>query len=300
MSRELTLTVGDETAGRLDAFLRAALPGLSRRLVRRLVDEGAVRVNGRGAVKGLQVRSGDRVTVPELPDAVLPAPDLALPVVYEDAELVAVDKPGGLPSHALDPRELETAAAFLVARYPELRDVGDRLAPGLVHRLDTGTSGLLLAARTPQAHAAVRMALRARTVDKRYLAVVLGNARALDGRSVALPLAHDSRDPRRMIPASGRGRAWPAETTFAVLAVGAERSLVAATIRTGVTHQVRVHLAHAGHPVVGDTLYGGPSAELPLGRHALHATALVLPHPRDGRRVELVSELPDELRRLIE
>src|SRR5207247_1629380 len=185
----LTLTVG-AGAARLDAFLHGALPALSRRFVRRLIAEGAVCVNGRPAAKGVRVAPGDRVTLPDLPATITPEPGLALAVLHEDDALVALDKPGGMPGHALDPRQRGPAAAFLLARYPEMADVGDPLAPGLVHRLDSGTSGLLVAARTRAAHCALRAALRARAVEKRYLAWVPGDASALDGARVALPLAH--------------------------------------------------------------------------------------------------------------
>ena len=290
----LTLTVGAD-AVRLDTFLRGALPAMSRRLVRRLIAEGAVCVNGRPAAKGVRVAPGDRVTLPDLPATITPEPGLALAVLHEDDALVALDKPGGIPGHALDPRQRGTAAAFLLARYPEMADVGDPLAPGLVHRLDSGTSGLLVAARTRAAHCALRAALRARAVEKRYLAWVAGDASALDGARVALPLAHDPRDRRRMLPATARVRAWPAETRLAIVAAGRERSLVEATILTGVTHQVRVHLAARGHPVLGDVLYGGAPAGLPRGRHALHAAGLTLPHPTDGRPLSLSALLPADL-----
>jgi len=290
----LTLTVGVD-ATRLDAFLHDALPALSRRLVRRLIAEGAVRLNGRPAAKGVRVAPGDRVTLPDLPTTIAPEPGLALPVLHEDDALVALDKPGGMPGHALDPRQRGTAAAFLLARYPEMAAVGDPLAPGLVHRLDSGTSGLLVAARTRAAHHALRAALRARTVEKRYLAWVAGDASALAGARIALPLAHDPHDRRRMVPATAGMRAWPAETRVAAVVAGRERSLVEATILTGVTHQVRVHLAARGHPVLGDVLYGGAPAGLPRGRHALHAAGITLPHPAHGRPLVLNAPLAADL-----
>jgi 23S rRNA pseudouridine1911/1915/1917 synthase len=296
----VTLTVGDvPPARRLDAFVHATMPALSRRLVHRLIADGDVRVNGRRVPKGERLRPGDAVTLPALPGSIAPEPELALPVAYEDDWLVAVEKPGGMPGHALDPRQRGTAAAFLLARNPEMATVGDPLAPGLVHRLDTGTSGLLLAARTAAAHAAARAALRARAVEKRYLAVVEGVAHALDGRLVRLPLAHDPRDRRRMAPVTGAARAWPAESALAVVRGTGERTLLEVTIRTGVTHQVRVHLARLGHPVVGDVLYGARPAELPRGRHALHACRLTLTHPASGRPLVIVSALPAELARLV-
>jgi 23S rRNA pseudouridine1911/1915/1917 synthase len=290
-----TLTVDAEDAPRLDAFLAGALAGLPRRLVRRVIAEGAVRVNGRRAAKGLRLRPGDRVTLPDLPTALVPEPALAIPVLYEDDSLVVLDKPGGLRAHALDPRQRGTAAAFVLARWPETAGVGDALAPGLVHRLDGGTSGVLVVARTAPAFAALRSALKARAIEKRYLAIVAGTASDV---RVDTPLAHDTRDRRRMAAARPGERAWPAETLVRVVTAGHDHSLVAVTMRTGVTHQVRVHLALAGHPVLGDTLYGGPDCGLPTGRHALHAAAIGLPHPDTGMRLTVESPLPEDLRAL--
>jgi 23S rRNA pseudouridine1911/1915/1917 synthase len=291
-----TLTVGgDGEPGRLDAFLAAAVPGVGRRLARRLAASGDVRVNGRRARKGTRLRAGDVVTLPDLPAAIAPEPELALPVVHEDAAVVAVEKPGGMPSHALDPRERGTAAAFLVARWPEMAAVGTPLAPGLVHRLDTGTSGLLLAARDVETWHRLRAAFRAREVAKRYLAVVAG-VPSWDERRISQPLAHDARDRGRMVAAPPGTRAWPAESTLRVLARGTAAALVAVEIRTGVTHQVRAHLALAGHPVLNDVRYGGPETPgLALRRHALHAARLVLAHPAGGRPLALESPLPPEL-----
>lgn len=294
----LTVEAGDG-ALRLDAFLAAALPALPRRLVRRIIAEGDVRVNGRPAAKGNRLRPGDRVTIPDLPAALAPEPELALPIAYEDAHLVAVDKPGGMPSHALDPRERGTAAAFVLGRYPETATVGDPLAPGLVHRLDTGTSGLLVAARTAAAHAALRAALRARTVDKRYLALVAGRADALDGVRFDTRLMHDPRDARRMAPATAGARSWAAVTEVRVLHASPDVTVVEARIPTGVTHQVRAHLALAGHPVLNDVLYGGPAVELPASRHALHATALTFAHPVQQETVAISAALPADLEALL-
>jgi 23S rRNA pseudouridine1911/1915/1917 synthase len=292
----MTLTV-DEAAGstRLDAFLAKALPLLPHRLVRRIIAEGGVRVNGRPGAKGVRLHPGDRVTLPDMPVALAAEPALAVPIVHEDEHVVALDKPGGMPSHALDPRHTGTAAAFVLARYPETAGIGDALAPGLVHRLDTGTSGLLLVARTPAAHAALRAALRARTVDKRYLALVAGRADSLDGATLDTPLMHDRRDARRMAPAVAGARSWSAVTEVHVLRAGGGITLLEARILTGVTHQVRAHLAFAGYPVVNDLLYGGSEADLPALRHALHASTLTFAHPAHRETIVLRSVLPPDL-----
>ena len=282
---------------RLDAVVQRARPSLSRRLVRQMFVEGAVRVNGRPAPKGRRVLPGDRVSLPVVPP-LAPEPALDLPVVWEDAYVVAVEKPGGMPSHALDPRQRGTAAAFILARWPETADVGEPLAAGLVHRLDTGTSGLLLAARTPAAWDALRTAFRARRVTKRYLAVVAGEPPA--ETTVRLALAHEPGARGRMRAARAGERSWPATTHLRCLALLPHgRALVEAEIRTGVTHQVRAHCAALGCPVVGDAVYGGPAAPpLGAGRHALHAADLVVDAALWPTPLRLHSPLPADLRAL--
>jgi 23S rRNA pseudouridine1911/1915/1917 synthase len=291
-----THIVGTDAPRRLDAFLHRVLPGLSRRLVHAVIQDGGVRVNDRPARKGTLLRTGDRVIVPAI-GPLAPEPELSVAVVHEDDALVVVDKPGGMPGHALDPRQRGTVAGFLLARWPEVATIGDPLAPGLVHRLDTGTSGLLAAARTPAAWQALRAAFRAGRVRKRYLAVVAGGTPIRT--TVDTPLRHDPRDRRRMVPAPEGGRGWRARSLIETVQVAGERQLVAVAIETGVTHQVRVHLALVGHPVLGDHLYGGPAADLPPDRHALHAALLALPHPTKGDEVTVESPLPADLDELI-
>lgn len=275
---------------RLDRWLRRALPGLSRRVLHALIADGSVRIDGRRAGKGSVVRAGATVTLPEPDDVLLAAsPELPLSVLAETAAYVAVDKPGGMPSHPLDPRERGTVANALLARYPETATLGG----GLAHRLDTGTSGVLLAARSLEAWSLLRSAFRARTVEKRYLALVAGMAPR--AARVEVPLAHDPADRGRMIAARPGLRAWPAETTVERLAAGRGVSLVAVAMRTGVTHQIRAHLAHLGHPVLGDARYGGPDAGLGPRRHALHATAVTVPALAAEPPLRVESPLPGDL-----
>lgn len=292
MNDRRAIEVTAEMPARLDAMVRDALPAASRRLVRALIDDGSVRVNGRRAAKGTRVAPGDVVEVPALP-ALAPAPDLPLAVLHEDADVIAVDKPGGVPGHALDPRERGTTAAALLARYPELARVGGPLDAGLVHRLDTGTSGVLVAARTPAAYAALREAFRTHAVVKRYVAVVEGVPRRRT--TIDEALAHDPGDRRRMRVARVGERAWPARTALVSVEAHGGRALVEVEIRTGVTHQVRVHLAHVGHPVVGDGIYGAASTELGPERHALHARRLEIP----ARDLRVEAPVPDDLAALV-
>jgi len=286
---ESRIVVAAGPAERLDRWLRRALPGVSRRLAAQLIAEGTVRVDGHRARKGAVVAPGARVELPSVL-ALAPNPACHLAILHEDASLVAVDKSGGMPSHPNDPRERDTAVNFLLARYPETGVLGG----GLVHRLDTGTSGVLLAARSAGAWEAARSAFRNRLVEKHYLAIVAGRAPA--ETTVQLALAHDPSDRRRMVGARAGLRAWPAESRITRLAGDDDTSLVAVVMRTGVTHQIRVHLASLGHPVVGDRLYGGPPSPLAAGRHALHASAIILPATPQRPPLTVRSPFPSDLR----
>jgi 23S rRNA pseudouridine1911/1915/1917 synthase len=287
---------------RLDRAL-ARLFGVSRGRAMEWIADDRVRVDGRRARKGAQVGPGARVSVRKPPpDSPVPQPELPLRIVHADAHLVVADKPAGMPSHPLKPGETGTAANALVGRFPELASVGP--APregGLVHRLDTDTSGLLLAARTDAAHALLRAQFAARSVEKGYLALVAGELHA--GGEIDVPLAHDPHDSRKVRPASApewaeAHGARPASTRFTPLLRRGGFTLLEVEIGTGVLHQIRAHLAFIGHPLAGDALYGGP--QLPgLSRHFLHAARLSFAHP-DGGRPRFDSPLPADLASALE
>lgn len=263
-----TIEVGADDAGaRLDVVVARAL-GISRGWVRKLLDSGRVRLDGRPAAKGVILRAGDRIEVAEFarPEAApLPNPALALRVLAERGGLIAIDKPAGMAVHPLAPDETDTALNGLVALRPEIAGVGEGgLRSGVVHRLDPGTSGVLVFATTEAAWRAARRAFEGQRVAKRYVARVHG---AFAGtREVRLRL--ESRGDHVRVVASG-GR--EAVSEIRALQTGAETSRVEVRMRTGVRHQIRATLAHLGHPVVGDALYGSPLA---LPRHLLHAAAL--------------------------
>lgn len=307
MSLELSVDEAD-AGGRLDAFLVRHVPGLSRAGARRVLEAGHVRVNGRRAPRGgVALEVGDRVTLAEAPPPTFTprAPDGSVPlvVVYEDEALVIVDKPAGVPTHPLRPEEAATLVNALLAAHPEMAGVGySPREPGIVHRLDNETSGLLIAARTAAAFDALRAALRTGAIEKRYEIVVEGSL-PHDLRVIDAPLAKHPRGSRRVvahlagpIPTSARAARTEVLSTAPV-----GRELTRAIVRASVAkrHQIRAHFAAIGHPLVGDTLYGGGHRE-PLGRHYLHACALAFDHPVTGARVEVEAPRPPELERFLE
>jgi 23S rRNA pseudouridine1911/1915/1917 synthase len=287
----------DEEGLRLDAFLSRHLaslaPWLSRREIAELIAASQVCVNGRPSKKGDRVHAEDIISAPAMLRLHANAA-LAIRVVYTDPTLVVLDKPAGIPSVALRYSETETAANFLAARFPETRTAGPRpLEGGLLHRLDTGTSGLLLAARTPDAYRSLREQFRARTVEKQYLAVVEGclpNSGQL--KSCLAPSGPRGRHMRVVAPGQGQ----EANTTYVPLATAERYTLLRVTITTGVRHQIRVHLATLGHPIVGDPLYG-TARRAP--RLYLHAEALAFISPTTGRRVRCTSPAPGDFAALI-
>jgi 23S rRNA pseudouridine1911/1915/1917 synthase len=250
---------------RLDVFL-ADLLGVTRGYVRRLLARERIRLQGRAAVKGAILRAGDRIQLRPFqhPDRGLQAASgIEIPVLREGAGLLAVDKPPGLPTHPLDFEETATVLNALIGRYPQLRGVGEGgLRSGVLHRLDTYTSGVLLFATSDEAWHRVRKAFAERRVDKRYLARVHGAFRG--EREVVVRLEHRGRGMR--VVASG---AREAITRLRAVRTIGESTLLEARPLTGRMHQVRATLAHLGHPVLGDRLYG---SSLELDRHLLHAT----------------------------
>lgn len=279
---------------RVDRAL-ALLFGWSRADAQRLLGAGRVRVDGEPAAKSLRLVAGQELAVAGQPEgAARPRPeDVPIDVRYEDPDLVVVAKPAGLVVHPGPGHDHGTLVHGLLARYPEIAEVGDPLRPGIVHRLDKDTSGLLVVARTREAYDGLVAALGAHEVERRYLALVWGVLGAARG-VVDAPIGRSVHRPTRM---SVRGGGRPARTWFEV-----ERtydspvvSLLRLRLETGRTHQIRVHLAAIGHPVVGDRTYGGARESLPIDRPFLHAEHLAFAHPRTGARIEVSEPLPEDL-----
>ncbi len=282
---------------RLDHCVATHL-GCSHAAARRLVENGQVRVNGRLVAKGAHLQRGDQITLAgPLPGQVpLGAPEQSLVVLYQDDELIALDKPPGIPSHPLRPDERDTLVNALVARFPECALASDDPREGgLCHRLDRDTSGVILAARSRPAWEALRSAFQRGAVEKRYLALVAGEVGS-EG-TIDLPLAHDPANRRRMIPVREPTLlpARAATTRYRPLHRANGYSFVEAITTTGRMHQVRVHLAAIGHPLVGDLLYGGPPELVDAPGHFLHAAHIRFPHPQ-GEQHEVAAPLPSARR----
>jgi 23S rRNA pseudouridine1911/1915/1917 synthase len=271
--------------------------------VAELVDAGDVRVGGRAAgSRSRRVVEGEVVEV-ELPrdvDTARPAPDpeVTFAVVHADEHVIVIDKPAGLVVHPGAGNLAGTLVNGVLARFPEVADVGDPGRPGVVHRLDRGTSGLLVVARTPAAHASLVAQLRARAVERAYLALAWGGFEAPAGL-IDAPVGRAELDRTRMA-ISARGR--EARTRFRVRRTfthPTDLALVECRLETGRTHQIRVHLAAIGHPVVGDGRYRGARPSVPLRRPFLHAYRLAFDHPATGARLEHEVELPPDLAEVI-
>lgn len=287
----------------------ATVTGLTRAEVARLVERGGVRLDGEPvSSRHRRVLAGEElgIDLPGPPDpagAALRAEAVAFGVVHEDAAIVVVDKPAGLVVHPGAGHAAGTLAAGLLARYPDIAAAAstgalDPARPGIVHRLDKDTSGLLVVARTPEAQASLVAQLASRTMGRRYLALALGRIGPDEG-VIEAPVGRSERDPTRMA-VTVRGRA--ARTRYAVSArydTPVPASLLAVELDTGRTHQIRVHLAAIGHPVLGDPRYGGRRRGVDVGRPFLHAEHLGLVHPSTGRRCEFDSPLPPELTELL-
>lgn len=281
---------------RLDRFIAEAHPELSRSYIQRLIDGGRVTVNGRPAKASLRVSAGDRIALtvpPPAPAAPLPE-EMPLRIVYEDADLLVVDKPAGLTVHPAPGHPSHTLVNAVLAHCPELAGVGGSMRPGIVHRLDKDTSGLMVVAKNDAAHRDLSSQMKARSVTKRYLVLVHGRV-SPDTGVVEAPVGRDPRNRKRMAVVAG-GR--EARTHYRVVRYLDNHTLLEVTLETGRTHQIRVHLAAIGYPVVGDEVYGR-RPPVP-GRQFVHACFLGFTLPSSGERVEFSSDLPCDLQRTLE
>ena len=289
---------------RIDRVL-AMMTGASRSRVSEWLADGQVSCNGiTVTVRSRRVAEGDLVRLavdPDLgPQALVPDPDIVVPVVYVDDDLLVIDKPAGLVVHPGAGNDSGTLVHALLAAYPEIATVGEPDRPGIVHRLDKDTSGLMLVARTAAAHAELSAMLAAHEVERRYLTLVWGIPETASGM-VDAPIGRSTREPTRMV-VSAQGR--DARTRYLVLESFTEPApcaLLECELETGRTHQIRVHMSAIGHAVVGDDRYRGVRPAIASPRMFLHSASLALDHPiRTDERLEFTSPLPADLERVLE
>jgi 23S rRNA pseudouridine1911/1915/1917 synthase len=300
-------TVPDDAEGvRLDRFLVTVLPAHSRSQIQRLIKEGRVRVADRPAKANHAVKTGQEITVevPEPLDAAVQPEAIPLPILYQDQDVIVVDKPAGMVVHPAAGHATGTLVNALLHHVDDLSGIGGEKRPGIVHRLDRGTSGLMVVAKHDAAHEELSRQFREREVEKQYLALVWGEVQA--GRRILEPIGRDPSNRKKMSARARHSR----QAVTRIVRTERLKSLTLAeiAIHTGRTHQIRVHLSAIGHPIVGDSLYGGVHRRVPgdlravthLERPFLHAARLVFHHPSDGRRMEFTSALPDDLQRVLD
>jgi 23S rRNA pseudouridine1911/1915/1917 synthase len=283
----------DDAGKRLDQVVHGRMPEYSRSRIQEWIKGGRVLVNGNAARPSHVVRAGESIDVEpaEAPPLHATAEEIPLDVLYEDRDVVAIDKPAGMVVHAGAGIHSGTLVNALLHRFATLSNVGGALRPGIVHRLDRFTSGVLLVAKNDSAHQSLAGQFSGRQVEKVYLALVHGTVKRESGR-IERPIARDPVRRIRMTARLDEGRA--AWSEYRVLRRFAGYTLLEVRIGTGRTHQIRVHLSSIGHPVVGDTLYGAPGNSN-LGRYFLHAHRIRFHRPHTGEAVEVVSPLPPEL-----
>jgi 23S rRNA pseudouridine1911/1915/1917 synthase len=306
--------LADETGDRLDHAVAVRYPELSRTRVKELIDGELVLVDGKPSKAAHRLHAGEKVAVnPKArPPLRAHAESIPLNILFEDADIIAVNKPAGMTVHAGAGNATGTMVNALLGRGQSLSQLGDALRPGIVHRLDKETSGVILVAKTDAAHARLGEAFRQRTVNKTYIALVQGSFETNSGR-IDLAIG---RDPLKRVRMAAEQKTWrgtksaarinnarEARTDWRTLLKIDTTSLLEVQLHTGRTHQIRVHFSALKHPVVGDTLYGaatqlrvGDLVLPPLERNFLHAAKIVFSHPRTGERMEIRAPMPPELR----
>ena len=292
--------IADRAGERLDAFLARSELGLSRSAVQKLMEEGCVQLSGKPGRKNDRLNVGDvvEVTLPE-PKAVDVAPtQMELDIVYEDEDVVVINKPKGLVVHPAAGHQDDTLVnGLLYAMGDSLSGINGELRPGIVHRIDKDTSGLLAVAKNDLAHTVLASQLKDHTMARTYEAIVCGNLKE-DSGTVDAPIGRHPTDRKRMCVTERNSK--PAVTHWEVVKRYRGYTHIRCHLETGRTHQIRVHMAHIGHPILGDMVYGRKKPELGQDSQCLHAGALCFRHPRDGRPVMVFAPLPDYFRQVLE
>ncbi len=304
--RRQFIVAPEDSGERVDRYLAARLPELSRTRIQELAEQGFAFVDGRATPSSHRVRPGEVIEIEVRPRPPLAAEpeNIPLEILYEDADVLVVNKPAGMTVHAGAGRSRGTLVNALLYRRGKLSSAGGDLRPGIVHRLDRGTSGVLIVAKHDAAHRKLAEEFRQRCIEKTYIALVHGRLKTEAGR-IELPIGRDPRQRVRMTArrTAAAARARAARTDWRVLARVDGFTLVEVDLHTGRTHQIRVHFSALHHPVVGDSLYGAPKnlrlgGQMlpPLGRNFLHAARIGFTQPTTGERIAVRAPLPEDLR----
>ena len=290
-----------DTAGeRLDAFLARSVEGLTRSAAQRLLEEGCVRCNGKPGKKNDKLTPGDEICVqiPEPKQTDIVPRQIPLEIVYEDEDVLVINKPKGLVVHPAAGHQDDTLVnGLLYAKGEELSGINGELRPGIVHRIDKDTSGLLAVAKNDLAHVVLASQLKDHTMARTYECIVCGNLKE-DSGTVDAPIGRHPSDRKKMCVIQRNSK--QAVTHWEVLGRYRGYTHVRCRLETGRTHQIRVHMAHIGHPILGDAVYGRKKPELGQTSQVLHAGVLCFSHPRDGRPVMVMADLPDYFKAVLE
>ena len=295
----MTLTA-EQTGQRVDLFLTQAVPELTRSAVQRLLEQGLVTCNGKPVKKNAKTAAGDvyTLTLPQVKPTALIAQDIPLDIIYEDADVLVVNKPKGLVVHPAAGHEDGTLVNALLHHCGDtLSGINGEQRPGIVHRIDMDTSGLLIVAKNDLAHQCLSAQLQDHTLRRTYECIVRGGFRE-DSGTVNAPIGRHPTDRKRMAVTEKNSRS--AVTHWEVIARYGSYTHLRCRLETGRTHQIRVHMAYLGHPIAGDPLYGVKKAELGLTSQCLHARELTFIHPRSGEEMTLTCPLPEEFRHALD
>ncbi len=294
------ILTADVSGERLDAFLARSAENLSRSAAQRLIEEGHVRLNGRPARKNDRLTPGDQVeyTIPEAKSVDIVATEMKLDIVYEDEDLLVINKPKGLVVHPAAGHSDDTLVnGLLYAMGDDLSGINGELRPGIVHRIDKDTSGLLAVAKNDYAHTMLASQLKDHSMARTYEAIVCGSFRE-DSGTVDAPIGRHPSDRKKMCVTARNSR--NAVTHWEVVRRYKGYTHIRCKLETGRTHQIRVHMAHIGHPILGDLVYGHKKPELGQDSQCLHAGELCFQHPRDGRPVLVFAQLPQYFKEVLQ
>ena len=290
----------DTSGERLDAFLARSVPELTRSAAQRLLEDGCVTIGGKPVKKNYRTNPGDEITVkiPEPQEVDIAAKDIPLEIVYEDEDVIVINKPKGLVVHPAAGHQDDTLVnGLLFAKAGQLSGINGELRPGIVHRIDKDTSGLLAVAKNDLAHTVLASQLKDHSMARTYEAIVCGSFKEDEG-TVDAPIGRHPTDRKKMCVTARNSK--NAVTHWEVVTRFRGYTHIRCRLETGRTHQIRVHMAHIGHPILGDTVYGHKKPELGQDSQCLHAGTLCFAHPRDGHLVIVHAELPEYFQTVLE